>query len=184
VTAASPSTRHPDDVGPMTAEAGSSSASGSASTDEWKHELRRALEHEPDASLGRRIVVVPDSATAYAVQQACITLGGARRYLTARYVAPVDGAPGTMLVAFAKDVDALANRPLDTLGDLVGPVARLALVFLRRPHGWPGGWSTFVNETVPLAESRGPFEFGRSRRVVAINSRFCGRPEWHCPALV
>jgi len=153
----------------MTAEAGSSSASGSASTDEWKHELRRALEHEPDASLGRRIVVVPDSATAYAVQQACITLGGARRYFTARYVAPVDGAPGTMLVAFAKDVDALANRPLDTLGDLVGPVARLALVFLRRPHGWPERLVYLCERDRPVSRVSG------SVRVWAIPPRCCNQ---------
>ena len=158
--ASSSSRNHDDDAPPI----GDSSAPASTPRlEDWEKRLWRALEQEPDARLGRRIVVVPDSATAYAVQMTCINAvdsrGQARRYLTARYAVP-DGGLGTMLVAFAKDIDALANRQRDTCGELLDQAQGSHWYSFAVRVADLTGWSSFIGETVPEAEARGQFELG------------------------
>jgi hypothetical protein len=64
--------------------------SSSLRSEEWEGQLWQALAQEPEARLGRRIIVVPDAATALAVQWACSNATDddrrSPRCLTARYV--------------------------------------------------------------------------------------------------
>src|SRR5262245_15606226 len=55
----------------------------------------------------RRIVVVPDAASLYSLQRACVSKTKAGHLLTARYVVPGPAGLGTMFAALVADVERL-----------------------------------------------------------------------------
>ena len=104
-----------------------------------------------------RVVSVPDSNTAYALQQLCVSPDlPADGCLTARYVVSGANGLGTMLAGLVRDVGTLRDRERETLGALVDDnqgarwadfASRLtssvgwpALVASTGPHGASGGY--------------------------------------------
>ncbi|WP_448628484.1 P-loop NTPase fold protein [Geodermatophilus sp. URMC 64] len=123
--------------------------------DDWAGDFLRLMDREEDASLGRRIVVVPDGNTLYALQRLCVSDQVARRCLTARYVISGPAALGTMLASFVSDVEAVRSRQPVTLGDLVDQEQGAHWLRFARRVAASSPWSGLVDERLPLARSAG-----------------------------
>jgi hypothetical protein len=138
------------------------------SADAWAADFLRLLETEADARLGGRIVVVPDSNTAYAVQRLCVSPDQvSRRCLTARYVISGRPALGTMLASFVSDVEALRERR-ETQGDLVDQEQGAQWASFASRVASSTAWLTIINSLLPYALSAGRFDLSAPNNLFSV----------------
>ena len=154
---------------PTSSMRGTSKVAPEPSADDWAAEFLRLLDTEADARLGRRIVVVPDGDTAYALQRLCVSPDQvSRRCLTARYVIPGPPALGTMLASFVSDVEALRGRQRETLGDLVDQDQGARWAGFAARVASSSVWLDIINERLPLAVSTGRFALNGANDLFSV----------------
>ena len=125
----------------------------------WGADFLRLLERNVEVGPGRRMVCVPDSNTAYALQQLCVSPDQrAQRCLTARYVVSGRPALGTMLAAFVHDMETLRARERETLGDLVDGTQGAHWADFAARLGSQSAWRDIVDTRLPKALDVGRFE--------------------------
>ena len=138
-------------------EASSSSSSAVQETlESWARPVFEAAA-DRTGSGSRRVVVVPDGASLYSLQRACVAPALDGRLLTARYVVPGPAGLGTMLAALVGDVERLTTRQGQLLGDLADQERGARWAALARRAATSPAWGDFV-ERLPQAVAAGRFE--------------------------
>lgn len=151
---------------PSRSEASGASSAIEETLESWAMPVFEAVA-DRTGSASRRIVVVPDGASLYALQRACVDASKVDHLLTARYVIPGPAGLGTMFAALVADVDRLSTRQGQMQGDLADQErgARWG-TFARRAETAPE-WVEAA-ERLPQAVAAGRFEIGAQSRLFDV----------------